>query len=291
LSTNELFAADLIDDEMQAGRNRDAFSTGKETCEGRAQAGSDEALSNWSRSSAKRFFDVVCVVASLPVVLPLLFLVGLAVRCTSRGPVLFRQDRMGMAGRTFRIMKFRTMVYRRAVTGSFVTTSSDRRFTPIGPFLRRWKLDELPQLLHVLSGRMSLVGPRPKVPEHEPEGLCCRPGVTGAATLAFAREEQALDRVPRELLDEYYCSVVLPVKRQLDAEYMCRATFWSDLALVCNSLLGQWDSRRMRAALDARHAQFSELQPQPNEAVRQPLRRVPVAMRVMEVSSVEGDSL
>lgn len=290
MSTKELVTAEWVDFDMPAERIH-----GKEIP---ADKGTKlmpvrpvGSLSAWSGSSAKRVFDIVCVLCSLPCLLPVMLLVGLAVRLTSRGPVLFRQVRMGRDGQTFRIMKFRTMVERPQTTDRLITISSDDRFTPVGPFLRRWKLDEVPQLLHVLMGQMSLIGPRPKVPEHEPEGLCCRPGITGAATLAFAREEQALDRVPPELLDEFYNNVVLPVKRQIDAEYMGRATFRSDLAMICNSLFGRWDSVRMRAALDERHAEFLDPEQKQPAAARPSLRRTPVSMRVMEVSSAEGDSV
>jgi lipopolysaccharide/colanic/teichoic acid biosynthesis glycosyltransferase len=108
--------------------------------------------------------------------------------------------------------------------------------------LRRWKLDELPQIFNVLAGHMSLVGPRPKMPEHVQIELQCRPGITGAATTAFAHEERILERVPKHSLDDYYHRVVLPAKLQLDADYMARATFASDFRLIVNSLLRRWDT-------------------------------------------------
>ena len=122
-----------------------------------------------------------------------------------------------------------------------VTTTENQRFTPIGLFLRRWKLDELPQLLNVLVGDMSMVGPRPKLLEHQIADLSCRPGITGAATIAFAREEQILAQLPNHHLDDYYSSVILPFKHQLDVEYMARATFLSDLKLILDSALRRWD--------------------------------------------------
>ena len=98
---------------------------------------------------------------------------------------------------------------------------------------------------------MSLVGPRPKMPEHVKVDLPCRPGITGAATIAFAREEMLLDRIPKHSLDAYYHKVVLPAKRQLDAEYMARATFLSDLKLIVNSALRRWDGSIANSLLDA----------------------------------------
>lgn len=128
--------------------------------------------SRWSASRAKRLFDVGCVLCSLPITIPALFVTGLAVRFTSQGPVLFHQERMGGDGQTFIIHKFRTMPGRGTSTARpVVTTSINQRFTPVGPFLRRWKLDELPQLWNVLRGDMSFVGPRPKVPSHQSNQL------------------------------------------------------------------------------------------------------------------------
>jgi len=164
------------------------------------------------------------------------------VRVTSRGPVLFLQKRMGRYGRTFTILKFRTLIHLTEMAHDPNAATHHKCLTPIGAFLRRWKLDELPQLANVLGGRMSLVGPRPKLPEYETLELPCRPGVTGMATTVFAREERILARVAKEHLNAYIHAVVLPVKRQLDAEYMARATFLSDLRLLGNTLLRRWDT-------------------------------------------------
>ena len=199
-------------------------------------------LSPWSRSMAKRMFDSTSILLALPIIVPAFLTIGFAVRLTSRGPVLFRQQRMGRNGRVFTILKFRTMPIRRnAVDRPAVTTSSNQRFTPVGPFLRRWKLDELPQLINVLRGDMSLVGPRPKLPKHQTAYLHCRPGLTGGATIVFAREEVTLSTVPSSHLDIYYHSVVLPAKQLLDDEYMERATFASDLKLILKSVFRKWD--------------------------------------------------
>ncbi len=198
-------------------------------------------LSPWSRSTAKRVFDCACVILTMPVLIPLILLVGAVVRLTSRGPVLFLQERMGRHGKPFTIVKFRTMIHVADKAHHPITTSDNQRFTSIGPFLRRWKLDELPQLANVLLGQMSLVGPRPKMREHVICDLPCRPGITGMATTVFACEESVLARLPQNRLDAYFHSVVLPAKRQLDAEYMAQATFHSDLRLLVNSVLRRWD--------------------------------------------------
>jgi lipopolysaccharide/colanic/teichoic acid biosynthesis glycosyltransferase len=206
---------------------------------------SQDRMSDWSQSSTKRFFDIFCVLSMLPLALPIFLAVGLAVRFTSHGPVFFLQKRMGCHSRTFTIFKFRSLTHLNGATHNAVTTTENQRFTPAGRFLRRWKLDELPQLLNVLRGDMSLVGPRPKLPEHQIGNLRCRPGITGAATIAFAREEVILARVPKHHLDAYYHSTILPAKHRLDTEYMARATFSSDLELICNSILRRWDSSEM----------------------------------------------
>ena len=206
-------------------------------------------LSPWSQSGAKRFFDCACVLSMLPVLIPAFLLIGLVVRLTSAGPVLFLQKRMGRHGREFTILKFRTMLHKAHRVHQPVTTSGNQLFTPVGPFLRRWKLDEVPQLFNVLAGHMSLVGPRPKLPEHAISNVPCRAGITGAATIAFAHEESILDRVPKNFLDSFYHSVVLPAKHQLDEEYMANATFLSDLKLIVDSLLRRWDTSILEALL------------------------------------------
>jgi lipopolysaccharide/colanic/teichoic acid biosynthesis glycosyltransferase len=207
-------------------------------------------LSPWSQSSAKRFFDCVCVLLALPSLVPLFLAIALTVRLTSSGPVLFLQRRMGRHGRAFTILKFRTMIHATHRAHQAVTTANSQCFTPAGSILRRWKLDELPQLLNVLRGDMSLVGPRPKIPEHVISSLVCRPGITGAATIAFAPEEEVLDRVPMHCLESWYHEVVLPAKCRIDAEYMARATFLSDLKLIFDTVFRRWNSSLMEGLLN-----------------------------------------
>ncbi len=204
-----------------------------------------EEVSPWSRSAGKRFFDCACVLLALPVLVPILLVIAAAVRLTSRGPILFMQERMGRHGRPFTILKFRTMVQVAEKAHHPITTSDNQRFTLIGPFLRRWKLDELPQLANVLAGHMSLVGPRPKLPEHVVFDFPCRPGITGMATTLFACEEGVLARLPKDQLDEFYHAFVLPAKRKLDADYMASATFFSDLRLLVDSVLHRWSTRAL----------------------------------------------
>ena len=195
----------------------------------------EERLSSWSESSAKRLFDLVCALIALPLLIPVFLVIALAILFTSQGPVLFLQKRSGRHNRSFTILKFRTLEHLEQDTHNSVTTAENQRFTPVGPFLRKWKLDELPQLLNVLIGDMSLVGPRPKLPKHQLGRLHCRPGITGAATIAFAREEQVLAGLSRHELDDYYRLIVLPAKLRLDTEYLARATFLSDLKLIVDT--------------------------------------------------------
>ena len=214
-------------------------------------------LSPWSQSYAKRLFDCACVICVMPVVLPVLLVVAMAVRLTSAGPVFFLQKRGGRAGLTFTILKFRTIAHDAQARYHAVTTAVNQPFTPIGPFLRRWKLDELPQVFNVLMGHMSLVGPRPKMPEHMTSDLCCRPGITGAATIAFACEEAVLDRIPKQHLNTCYHQIILPAKQRLDAEYMAQATFNSDLKLILNSILRRWDNSVAEDVLEQARVEFA----------------------------------
>jgi lipopolysaccharide/colanic/teichoic acid biosynthesis glycosyltransferase len=203
-----------------------------------------QETSHWTCSASKRIFDCACVLLALPLplVIPVFAVVALAMRFTSPRLILFRQQRMGKLGQSFTIPKFRTMLHIEGGSHQVVAIAGARNFTLVGPFLRRWKLDELPQLFNVLAGHMSLVGPRPKMLDHSTFKLPCRPGITGAATIAFAREEVALSRVPMGRLDDLYHGTVLPAKQRIDSEYMSRATCATDVRLLVNTVLRRWDS-------------------------------------------------
>ena len=207
----------------------------------------------WSWWFPKRLFDATAALAGLVILLPLMLLLGVLVRVTSPGPALFIQIRVGRYGRLFSCIKFRTMVTGAQAQGS-ITTATDSRVTPLGRFLRRWKLDELPQLWNVLTGRMSFVGPRPDVPGYADllQGEAQRilellPGITGPATLLFREEERLLAsaRDPRKFNDK----VIYPEKLRLNREYLETGSFWRDigyvLATVCPALTARlgWDLR------------------------------------------------
>ena len=185
----------------------------------------------------KRLFDVVAAVAGLLVLSPLFALVALAIKLTSRGPVFFRQERVGRDFQPFRIYKFRTMVVDAPRLGGQITAGRDPRITTIGHLLRKTKLDELPQLLNVLSGEMSLVGPRPEVPKYVEmfrpqfaEVLSVRPGITDLASVKYRDENEILGRADDP--EAAYVNQVLPDKLALATEYVRRASFWFDVRLI-----------------------------------------------------------
>jgi len=229
-------------------------------------------LSLWSRSVWKRLFDIACVLCTLPLTVPIFLVICLVVRLTSPGAVLFRQQRMGRNGKLFTILKFRTMPVRRATTERpSVTTSINQRFTSAGPFLRRWKLDELPQLTNVLRGDMSIVGPRPKLADHQTARLKCRPGITGRATVVFAREEMVLSPLPSHQLDGFYYKVILPLKHLLDEDYMSEATFGSDMKLIFNSVFRRWEDLELRHLIQL-HPEFAvQMWRQPEKLITIPI--------------------
>jgi lipopolysaccharide/colanic/teichoic acid biosynthesis glycosyltransferase len=188
--------------------------------------------SSWCASTWKRAFDLLCIIPGLILLSPVLGVIAIAVRLTSPGPIIFRQQRAGQNRRLFTIYKFRTMVENSEAIGPGHTAKGDPRVTSFGRFLRRFKLDELPQLYNVLRGDMSLVGPRPKLPNHDPVPMACRPGVTGAATLAFRYESRILSEVPADRIERFYQQYIVPHKMRLDSEYMERATVVSDISVL-----------------------------------------------------------
>ncbi len=193
--------------------------------------------SPWCASAWKRGFDLLCIILGLILISPVLGVIAVAVRVTSPGPVIFRQQRVGRNRKLFTIYKFRTMVENSEAIGPGYTAKGDPRITLVGNVLRRFKLDELPQLYNVLRGDMSLVGPRPKLPDHDPAPMACRPGVTGAATLAFRYEFRILSEVPAEQIEGFYQQYIIPHKLRLDSDYMQRATIVSDIKLLFATVL------------------------------------------------------
>lgn len=188
----------------------------------------------------KRLFDVVVSAIGLVVTSPLLFGAAVLVRLESGTPVIFRQERVGRAGRTFEIFKFRTM--RTDMSGAQVTSGLDPRITRSGQWLRSTKVDELPQLVNVLRGDMSLVGPRPEVPKYVaywPDDarnvvLSVRPGISDPASIEFRREADELAEAPDP--ERHYVEVILPRKVQMYCDYVRTRSFIGDLRIVMRTL-------------------------------------------------------
>ena len=186
----------------------------------------------------KRLFDIVLAACGLVLLAPLLAVIAIWIRLDSPGPVFFRQQRVGRFGRLFRIHKFRTMVDGAPRLGAPITVGDDVRITRAGRWLRRTKLDELPQLLDVLRGAMSLVGPRPELPRYvalypaelRDKVLSVRPGITDRASIEYRNEAALLAAAPDP--ERTYTEVVLPAKLRLAADYAEHATLAHDLRLI-----------------------------------------------------------
>jgi lipopolysaccharide/colanic/teichoic acid biosynthesis glycosyltransferase len=189
----------------------------------------------------KRVFDIVVAAVALMVSSPILLLAAILVRATSPGPIFFRQERMGRGFRPFRIYKFRSMVENAASKGSLVTSGADPRVTPVGRILRATKIDELPQLINVLLGDMSLVGPRPEVRKYVElfrddyaEILQVRPGITDPASIKYRNEEEILGQAADP--EREYCERVLPEKIRLAKEYVRNSSLWLDFLIVLKTV-------------------------------------------------------
>lgn len=192
---------------------------------------------------AKRLFDITLSLLALVLLCPLLLAVALWVRLDSPGPVLFRQQRVGRGGRLFGILKFRTMQVNAEAAGLQITVGQDPRITSAGRWLRHSKLDELPQLLNVLRGEMSMVGPRPEVPRYvalypadqRATVLSVRPGITDLASLAFRDESTLLARSADP--ERTYVEEILPIKLRHACDYVVRRSLWLDLRILALTAL------------------------------------------------------
>jgi lipopolysaccharide/colanic/teichoic acid biosynthesis glycosyltransferase len=183
----------------------------------------------------KRCLDLLCACSLLLFALPVLLVCALIIKLDSKGPMLFCQIRMGRNFRPFQMLKLRTMTHQ--ARGRCYTLGPDPRITPVGRWLRRYKLDELPQLWNVLRGDMSMVGPRPVIPELTREFrrqyqrlLAVRPGLTDPAALKYRNETELLAVMPDPL--HHFKAVVTPDKLRLSAAYLEYATVWTDLAVI-----------------------------------------------------------
>lgn len=190
----------------------------------------------------KRIFDLIASALGLLALAPLMFLLAFLIKIDSPGPVFFRQERVGLRGRKFRIHKFRTMVHNADKSGMQITVGADSRVTRVGQIIRKYKLDELPQLLDVLVGNMSLVGPRPEVPRYVacyPPGiieivLSVRPGITDSASIEFRDENKILGMaLDPELV---YVEEILPIKLRHYVKYVQNMSIIGDIKLIMQTL-------------------------------------------------------
>ncbi len=189
----------------------------------------------------KRAFDIVFSLLGLLVFLPILLLVGVWIRLDSRGPALYRGVRVGRGGGRFRVLKFRTMVCDAEQIGGPSTSDDDPRITKVGKLLRKYKLDELPQLFNVMKGEMSFVGPRPEVPlevdrytPQQRELLSVSPGITDWASIRFRNEGEILQGSPNP--HETYREKIQPLKILLGLEYARHHSLWIDLRIILATL-------------------------------------------------------
>jgi lipopolysaccharide/colanic/teichoic acid biosynthesis glycosyltransferase len=187
--------------------------------------------------TAKRIVDVCIAMIGIVLLSPFLILIAIAVRLSSPGPIIYRQERIGLHGRPFRILKFRSMVVDADRLAGNVSPVGDTRVTRVGAFLRRCYLDELPQLFNVLKGDMSLVGPRPETPEFvaryssdEARILTVRPGLAGPSTLAFMDEAERL--ADADDPETYYVDTMMHERARLDLEYLTHRSLAYDAMVL-----------------------------------------------------------
>lgn len=195
-------------------------------------------------SPARRGLDLLLAIPAIILLLPVFAAVALWIKLDSRGPIFFLQERVGVGGRPFRILKFRTMVTDAEQLGTQITVGRDPRITRSGRFLRQYRFDELPQLINVLKGEMSIVGPRPEVPRYvafyndeQRQILAYRPGITSPATIEFSNESEVLSQHADPADPErYYRTEILPAKLAIDLNYSRQATVWSDCTILARTI-------------------------------------------------------
>lgn len=185
----------------------------------------------------KRFFDIVVSLLGILITSPILLVVSVLIKLTSKGPVFYKQERIGKGEKPFFILKFRTMVVNADQQGLKITVGGDKRITGVGKFLRKSKLDELPQLFNVFVGQMSLVGPRPEVAEYvslyneeQRKVLSVRPGITDYASVCFRNENEILAEA--EDPQKEYIEHIMPLKLRYNAKYIEEMSVWTDLKLI-----------------------------------------------------------
>ena len=204
------------------------------------------------KSGGKRILDLCASAIGLVLLLPVFLVIVVVSKLSSAGPVFYRQERIGKAVRSFKIVKFRTMYVDADRDGPSITVGGDPRITALGRLMRALKLDELPQLWNVLKGEMSLVGPRPEIPlyvksytEEQKKVLTVRPGITDPSSIAYLYEEELLGKQANP--ETYYQEVVLPHKLALNIEYVRKISLKNDLYLLSKTLFYLFFSRSYRS--------------------------------------------
>lgn len=189
----------------------------------------------------KRIFDFTCSLIGLIILSPFFLIIAIAIKMDSKGPVFFKQKRIGKNGNPFEIYKFRTMVVDAESLGKQITVGEDPRVTRIGSFLRKYKLDEFPQLINVLIGDMSLVGPRPEVPRYvkvyndvQRKVLLVKPGITDYASIEFRNENDILGKSNNP--EEEYIKTIMPTKLDLNLKYIDEMSFLHDIKLIFQTI-------------------------------------------------------
>lgn len=193
-------------------------------------------------SFGKRWFDIAASLIGLILLSPVFIVISLLIKLVDGGPIFYKQERIGKDFRPFLLIKFRTMTVDADKMGPSVTAGDDRRVTKIGKFLRKTKLDELPQLLNVLKGDMSIVGPRPEVEKYVKEYeddykhiLRVKPGITDYATVEYRNEEEILKAFVNP--EEGYIREILPKKIKLYRKYIAEMGFKTDLKIIINTII------------------------------------------------------
>ena len=193
----------------------------------------------------KRFFDIVFSLIGLIVFLPFLLIIAIVIKTDSRGPVFYRQERVTRYNRTFKIVKFRTMIQDADKVGTLVTTKDDKRITRVGKVIRKIRLDEVPQLINILKGDMSFVGTRPEVRKYVDKytdemkaTLLMRAGVTSEASIKFKDEAEIMDKyvIKGRNIDQVYARKILPIKMRFNLEYLKSFNIIVDIGIILKTI-------------------------------------------------------
>lgn len=198
----------------------------------------------------KRIFDIIFSLSGLLLLSPALIVLAAAIKLESRGPVFYRGVRVGRYGRPFRIFKFRSMVQDAEKVGAASTSATDMRVTRIGHIIRKFKFDEFSQLINVLLGDMSIVGPRPEVQkfvdlytDEEKQILSVRPGITDWSSIKFHNEGEIIEASGIKDADEAYAKLIRPKKLKLQLKYVRERTIWIDIKIIVSTILTLFSTR------------------------------------------------